>query len=249
MDPIVNPERAAAFQIIRFDPDHLRLKVEWVHRAVGLRPDRPQHRRWMEQVHDLAQLAPRILRPRTVYRIDEVRRLEPQHIKLVSNAVFDGGAGRFLRHSQFVATFVVTIGSALERLSRRWLRAGQVMRGTIVDALASAYVEATAECCQEHIRAWALPQGLDVTPRYSPGYCGMPVSQQVPLFQSVPANRVSVHLTESCLMVPIKSVSGLIGIGPADRLTPTDYPCRHCDHPHCTHRRVPFEPTRGGCCD
>jgi hypothetical protein len=67
----------------------------------------------------------------------------------------------------------------------------------------------------------------------------MRVTQQVPLFASLPAERIGVRLTPSCLMRPIKSVSALIGIGPARLIGPADYPCRFCDHPDCMQRRAP----------
>jgi hypothetical protein len=244
---VTAPESAIAFRVVRFDA--VKPDIEQVYRGLGLRPDRPQHRRSVEQVHELAEVLPRLARPQAVFRIDEVLRLEPHRLELSSGAVFNGSVGQFLAHSRMVATFIVTIGSAIERLSRRWLRAAQVMRGAIVDALASEYAECTAQLCQDEVRAWARPQGLDITPRYSPGYCGMRVSQQEPLFAGLPASEINVRLTPSCLMVPIKSVSGLIGIGPDDLVKPGGYPCEYCDHPHCMQRRVPLRTQTGSCFD
>jgi hypothetical protein len=244
---ILDTRHALRFDVVRFD--RVEADFEQVYRGLGLRPDRPQHRRSLEQVEELAQSVRRLIRPRAVYRIDDVHRLEARRLELASGAVFEGAIGQFLAHARLVATFIVTIGSALERLSRGWMRTGQVMRGAIADALASEWAEGTAERCQNEVRAWARPQGLDVTPRYSPGYCGMRVSQQVPLFAGLPAARINVRLTPSCLMVPIKSVSGLIGIGPADLVEPGGYPCLYCDHPHCMQRRVPLATKSGTCFD
>jgi hypothetical protein len=42
-------------------------------------------------------------------------------------------------------------------------------------------------------------------------------------------------------MLPVKSVSGLVGIGPADKVSPGGYPCEHCDHPDCMQRRAAFK--------
>jgi hypothetical protein len=241
---VTSPEHALLFRVARFDD--LTPDLDQVQRVVGLQPGRTQHRRHVEQVEELAGILPRLARPRAVYRVDEVRRLDAGRLELASNAVFEGSLGRFLAHARLVATFIVTIGSAIERLSRGWLRNGQVMRGVTADALATEYAEAAARRCQNEIRAWALSQGLEITPRYSPGYCGLHVTQQVPLFASLPARRINVRLNASCLMVPLKSVSGLIGIGPAEQVGPTGYPCETCDHPQCMQRRAAFGGTRGG---
>ena len=244
---ITPPQQATRFAETRFD--RVEPELEQVRRALGLREGRGNHQRWFDVIEELTASLPRLMRLRAVYRIDAVRSLEPHRLELASGSVYVGSVGQFLAHSVYVATFVATIGSAVERLSRRWLRQGRIMHGTITDAIASECAEATAQRCQDEIRAWARPQGLDVTPRYSPGYCGMKVTQQAVVFGSLPASSIHVRLTPSSLMVPIKSVSGLIGIGPAEKVSPAGYPCRFCDHPHCMQRRVPLDTNQGTCFD
>lgn len=236
--PVTPPQAARLFREVRFDrvhPDRTQ-----VCRLVGLRDGHENHRRWFELVDELiADLTP-ILRPRGVFRIDEVAELTGRRVVLRSGAVFDGNIARILPQADLVATFVVTIGSAAERLSRRWLKAGQSLPGTIVDAIASEAAEATAQSLEDEVRAWARGEGLDITPRFSPGYCGIPLEQQRALFAGLPAERINVRLTPSCLMLPLKSVSGLIGVASPDRVGPRRYPCELCDHPDCLQRRAPF---------
>ncbi|MBU0639685.1 MAG: hypothetical protein KKB50_12535 [Planctomycetes bacterium] len=225
------------FAVERFE--RVDLDLEQIARGLDLRRDRPAHERWFAAARELADALPRVMRPRAVFRVDEVQQFEPERLALASGAVYHGAIGRFLAHATLVATFVVTIGSALERLSRGWLRRGDVLRGTLADAIASEAAEATAGRCQDVVQAWAHQRGLEITPRYSPGYCGMDVQQQVPLFASLPGRIIGVWLTPSCLMVPVKSVSGLIGIGPAEKVSPAAYPCELCDYPDCMQRRAP----------
>lgn len=237
------PQRATLFRETRFDrvePD-----LGQVRRLLDLREDRENHRRWFDVLDELRASLPRILRPQAIYRVDPVRHLEPHRLELASDAVFTGAVGQFLAHSTHAATFIATIGSAAERASRRWLRSNRVLHGAVADALASEYAEAVAQRCQDEIREWARPLGLDVTPRYSPGYCGLNVTQQAVVFASLPARSIHVRLTPSSLMVPIKSVSGLIGIGPASKVSPSGYPCSYCDHPHCMQRRASWNASGG----
>jgi hypothetical protein len=219
----------------RVEPDR-----EQIHRLLRLSAGRDSHRRWFELTDALLKDLSPVMRPRAVYRIDAVAALERGRLVLESGATYEGSIGTYLQHVRFIATFIATIGSAVERLSRGWLRAGKVMPGTIADAIASEAAEATAERLRSQVRAWAHAQGLEVTPAYSPGYCGLSIGQQVTLFGTLPAHLINVRLTPSCLMLPIKSISGLIGLGPPDRVNPDAYPCEACDHDHCVQRRAPF---------
>ena len=213
-----------------------------IQRAVGLQPERVAHQRWLAAVDQQIQATRRLLRPRAVVRIDRVVELTARRLRLDNGAEFHGAVGQFLEHAQYVASFVVTIGSATERLARRWLKGVQLLRGAIVDAIASETVEAVAHRCQEVIGGEAGRAGLAVTPRYSPGYCGMLVTQQRSLFAHLPTHEINVHLNPSCLMLPIKSVSGLVGLAEPAKVGPHVYPCQRCDHPDCMQRRTPFEP-------
>lgn len=241
------PHKARLFRVLRFD--HVEPDRTQIHRLVGLEPGRDGHRRWLGLTDRMLAELPRLLRPRGLFRIDEVVALQPRRVVLASRALFEGAVGTFLEHSQLVATFIVTIGSALERLSRGWLRSGKVMQGAIADAIASQAAEAAAQRLTEEVRAWARAWGLDITPPYSPGHCGMTVRQQIPLFASLPAHQINVRITPSCLMLPIKSISGLLGLGPADKISPTGYPCQACTHPDCTQRRAPLDKDPGTCQD
>ena len=59
-------------------------------------------------------------------------------------------------------------------------------------------------------------RGLVPTRRYSPGYGDLPLSVQPALLDALDAGRrLGVTLTESLLMVPMKSVTAVVGIGPA----------------------------------
>ena len=69
----------------------------------------------------------------------------------------------------------------------------------------------------------------------SPGYCGWHVSEQQLLFPLFEGQTCGVRLTDSSLMVPIKSVSGIIGLGKEVRRL--DYTCGLCDFKQCYKRR------------
>jgi hypothetical protein len=139
-----------------------------------------------------------------------------------------------LRESSAVAFFVATIGSGLETVVKN--RAQDDMVGAfILDAIASTVVELVADQVEHTVMRYAEAQGWKITNRYSPGYCGWSVAEQHKLFSFFPDNICGVSVTPSALMIPIKSISGIIGLGPAVRYR--DYECSLCDLTNCYRRR------------
>lgn len=139
-----------------------------------------------------------------------------------------------LRKAQEAALFVCTIGADMENWSASLFSEKDAVTGHFIDTIASAVVEKTADYLHLHIEKQMLSHSLRITNRYSPGYCGWVVAEQHLLFSSFPPGFCGVTLTDSALMVPKKSVSGIIGIG-AD-VKNNDYFCDRCENTSCTYR-------------
>ncbi len=141
-----------------------------------------------------------------------------------------------LGRSEAVAVFLCTAGPGIEKLSRRLISEGDPFTGFIADTVGSLTVERAMDQVQDRLEQLVAARGLHITNRYSPGYCGWHVQEQQKLFQLLPAGFCGVSLTESSLMQPIKSVSGVIGVGQAVRRQP--YTCRLCELEDCLYRRL-----------
>jgi len=147
--------------------------------------------------------------------------------------------GSQLRNAESIAIFVCTVGPEIEQWSKALMQQGDITLGYIVDATASELVELAMDKIQNHMESQMQNFGLGITNRFSPGYCGWSVSEQHLLFSLLPEKFCGVTLTPSALMVPIKSISGVIGIGPhAKRM---EYPCKKCDQTQCIYRRRMME--------
>jgi hypothetical protein len=83
--------------------------------------------------------------------------------------------------------------------------------------------------------------------RYSPGYCGWHLSGQRALFAALQPEEIGITLRESMLMVPLKSMSGVIVAGlPAIHAFADDYPfCGECRTRGCRERIARVRQTRG----
>ena len=144
---------------------------------------------------------------------------------------------RQLRGAKAYAFFVCTAGMDFEDYQRELMRKGDMVSVFIADALGSVIAEKAADRMEESLQMNIDKLGWKHTNRFSPGYCSWHVSQQqllFPLFGT--PEPCGVHLSDSSLMTPIKSVSGVIGVGPNVRHL--DYTCGLCDFDKCFKKRI-----------
>ena len=172
--------------------------------------------------------------------IDEVRSwLRPQFCFFVTRElpVFEMGRiiGNQLQGSEAYALFICTCGQEFESYQQQLKTRGDMVHMFIADALGSVIAEKCADEMEENVQRSIGKLGWHHTNRFSPGYCGWHVSQQQLLFPLFKGETCGVKLTESSLMVPIKSVSGVIGLGKEVRRL--DYTCGLCDFETCYKRR------------
>jgi hypothetical protein len=141
----------------------------------------------------------------------------------------------FLLKSTQLIFFTVTCGDGIERLSKKLMKEGHLLEGLIVDIIGSEVAEELAEYIAAYIEKELALLNLNVSNRYSPGYCNWPVSDQQNLFRLMDNNHCGIELTSSSLMLPIKSVSGIIGAG--KDVKKMAYKCQICKDVNCVMRR------------
>ena len=143
-----------------------------------------------------------------------------------------------LQDSQSVCFFVCTAGKGIEEFSRKLMKEDKAIEGYIMDMIGSEVVETAMDFCQDKFESSISREILRITNRYSPGYCGWNVSEQHKLFGLLPPEFCNIKLKESALMIPIKSVSGIIGIG--KDVVKKEYACVFCEQENCVYRKGKF---------
>ena len=194
----------------------------------------------MAEVRAVGDMAAAVARPRFCYLLADGT------LDLVRDTLTIGGTelhvgriiSRQLRGSEAFALFVATAGAEFEDLQMRLKGDDDMVRTFIADSFGSVIAERTADIMEECLQGELDGRGWRHTNRFSPGYCGWHVSEQQRLFPLFGVERpCGVRLTESSLMVPIKSVSGVIGLGPGVRKL--EYSCGLCDYKDCYKRKRP----------
>lgn len=188
------------------------------------------------QIESLAQEAQAIARPKAYFKLAFIDSHDDDHVVIDGIAFTSRVLSRNLSQIHRAIAYLVTCGSELDE----W--------GSSFDEILSRY---WADVLMEH----ALDQAnryLDVhlerrfklgrTSSMHPGsLADWPITQQRPLFALLgdPQSAVGVTLTDSMLMLPAKSVSGLRFSIIHDFET-----CALCPREKCSSRRAPYDPAQ-----
>lgn len=124
----------------------------------------------------------------------------------------------------------------MEEWSNKLLVDENPLLSYLVDTVASVTAENVTNVLHDHIGIKMRAEGKKITNRYCPGFRNWSVSGQQKLFSFFPKDFFGVSLKESSLMIPIKSVSGIIGID-AD-VKRIAYICNTCGIKDCTYRTI-----------
>jgi hypothetical protein len=159
---------------------------------------------------------------------------------IIENVPFKIGPVLFPRFKNVekIAVTLCTAGPNIDLLSKSHLDQGETLLGYCLDALGAVIVEKVLENVRFRLRNSMRLSGYAITACYCPGYCDWQLSEQTKIFNLLPGGFCNVALSNSCLMIPLKSISGLIGIGMGVQ---EDFPqCRICSMHKCHLRKEAY---------
>lgn len=127
-------------------------------------------------------------------------------------SIFPGSLG--------LALFAVTVGEEISRKIRALFSEDDFAPGSMLDTAASVGADMASGYMENYFKNYLFESGLfdnsSAVMRFSPGYCGWHVSGQRKLFEYLRPDKIGINLTDSCLMEPLKSVSGVVVFGRKD---------------------------------
>jgi len=223
----------------------VRLSARDVLRMMGCRNESALREEIRGLTAKVLQQARSMVRPRCVYAVHPVLRMTDTELQLEGCPAIHGPITGFLKPSKRVVTFVVTIGDAVEKRASQLMQDGEMLEGYVWHAIGSAAADEACDVLIQYLLAHEATAEEGVTLPLSPGYCGVGLEQQQAVFGIVDARSIGVTLHPSMIMEPVKSVSGLLGIGLRDEIDTEAVPCQYCELTTCAMRRDSMTPRVG----
>lgn len=185
-------------------------------------------------VQELAEIAHSVGRPKAIYRVSYVDSRDGDSVR-IDDVTFKSRVLRVnLDPVERVFPYVVTCGRELDEIA---VASDDLMRSYCLDTIKRVVLDSARSYLENHLtRTYALGQ----MSRMSPGRLeDWPITQQKELFSLLGDVEalIGVTLTNSFLMVPTKSVSGIY--------FPTEVTfesCQLCPRERCEGRKALYDP-------
>ena len=182
----------------------------------------------------------RLYSPRLNYRKFEIDSAENGSLRLKGGIEFNSKKlSSVLRPCVEAVGFIATIGDGIENEMSRLTAQNRLSDAFIVDTMGSLLVEGLVNQFQQEMQSRYRQQGKATSLRFSPGYCDWSIEEQKKIFDLFDEDFLEVKLSDTCLMSPRKSISGVFGISSkgSSGWVSTYNPCRECSKKDCTERR------------
>jgi hypothetical protein len=235
--PFSRPHRILFHPGMNHHKDYFRLEKESVLDRIGYGQAENPSRRIVAIVDDYVENYHEFIVPSSSFVYRDVLAVDGKKVYLEGGYRIESGVlARLLGRCESAAVFVVTIGEYLEEITSELTEKGMIVPSTILDAIGSGAAENLAAEIEQTVREEASTCGRVISRRFSPGYCDWNVAQQKVIFDILGDDTAGVELTGNMLMMPQKSVSGIIGIGKDIKVAEYN-PCITCLRQDCPGRR------------
>jgi len=200
------------------------LTAEEILKGQGINPEKASARLF-ENASDIIKEAHSLINPAAMYTIVEVTGFEDQTV-FYEGGNFEGPlVKKALAGAEQLNIALCTIGIDLETRVQE-LMSEDPITAVALDGAGIAAVSRVSKTVEDIISKKACDLDLELGMRAQPGQEGWSIEQQRLVFSVLPGDEIGVSLTESCLMIPRKSVSFIIPRG--KDLDSSVLPCDFC---------------------
>lgn len=211
------------------DPIPCNLKLENIAEFLKIRMDSPR----IAELEGLLDHAQSIARPKAIYKITTVESQDDETILFDGQPFKSRLLGINLGEAHRAFPYIITSGTELHDWKDSF---DDFFVGYLADTITSYALMVAIE---KFFTDLSQQYGLGKTATMNPGSLeDWPLQAQIPLFSLLddPGETIGVHLTESLLMMPRHSVSGILFE------TETDFVnCQLCPREKCPSRRAPYD--------
>jgi 5-methyltetrahydrofolate--homocysteine methyltransferase len=177
--------------------------------------------------------------PKAIYDRFEIDKVDDDLVYFQSGNIFNGtNISKILTGSKTAILYIFTLGSQVDQIIIEENQSGDTLAAIIMDTITTSLLDTLGDFVAEKIKMEGIEQSnWGVTCAYSPGQYKWTIEEQKKIFEMVDGKKIGVELNKSYLMVPFKSISGVYGFGPEDRIDKTRVACDLCPRENCIGRR------------
>lgn len=185
-------------------------------------------------IDEALEVAVEVVRPKGIFHVLPVLRASKTGVETQVGVIRSAMFARLVdicSGNRSIVFMLATIGEEFERIGR----ANELLfHQLIYDTIGSELIEMIADLLEVNWRGRLENEGLQLSARFSPGYCDWPLAGQEVIFASLDASLIGVRLTSHFVMEPNKSISA---VAVAAEEVPTPAPCTFCVKKDCQWRR------------
>lgn len=203
-------------------------------RYLGLGASEPDEKT-LELVEKAIKLLSERCRPKNTSRVVGISVIG-EGIRLGDGSIIlSESLARVMSGCREMLVFGATLGAEADMLIKR-SSAENIAMGAVMQAAAAAYIEEYCDEIQSELNEEFSAQGKPLGDRFSPGYGDCPLEYQRQIFAILDCpRRIGLTLTDSCIMIPSKSITAVIPIGGG---CGRQLGCRCCEKTDCRYRRA-----------
>jgi hypothetical protein len=201
---------------------------------------------WMaDEAAEALERALPLIAPVVVYDWLEVEEVAGQRVRLRQAAgrsaeLRVGPNAHLMAPARRALVSVNSIGDGLDQAVRELNRKGDPLLAYLLDCVGVVALGKAADAAARMAEDEARAVGWGVGARLGPGsLVGWPTERQVEICRLLPLEANGIRLNESGLILPFKSASGMIGIGPGYEGRTVGSVCRLCNLKESCWRRKP----------
>ncbi|MGB3209252.1 MAG: hypothetical protein WBB19_00960 [Desulforhopalus sp.] len=140
-----------------------------------------------------------------------------------------GHSTQFIAKASYVLIAAYSAGKEIEEAGQQAIKDEQLLAAYFIDLIGLLVLEKTGDIVKQLAELKAKDYGWGVSPFLSPGSIhGWALEEQLKLCSLLPLNKIGLTIESDAVLMPFKSLSCLIGIGPSFTSTSVGSACQVC---------------------
>jgi len=196
------------------------------------------NRRFKEEIDWSYETLNKVVQPKAVTGLFPVKKKDEEHVvvqghteELAQVVLTTGFKTDLLDPAELVFVSIVTLGPDLDNLRKEVQGKGRTLRSYVLDNAGVLALHHLGKSLNVLAEKEAKKRGWGLGYRMSPGsLSGWSIKDQRAMCSLLPIESIGIKLTNSSMLTPLKSVAGLVGMGPGFSSSRVKSACKWCEH-------------------